>query len=462
MVQVAGQNAEAQRSRATEEPSIGLTRELARFIAATDAAAVPSTAREHAKVALMDWIAVTMAGKDEPLVDTLSEYCESMGGHPQATVLGRNERRNVSQAALINGSASHALDYDDSLESFLGHPSVTLFPALLALAEWKGKSAREFLVAYVIGLQVGAAVGASAGMDHYMTGWHSTSTIGHLASAAACARLLGLDEGRTLHALGIAATQSAGLKRVFGTMCKPFHAGKASQAGLMAALLAEKGFTSAPDILEGPHGFFQCLRGKRNEAAMARLGRNWDVEDLCQKYHASCHATHSPLEGVLAVLSAQHLGVEDIVEIRLGVSQLALDAAGKTAPTTGLEGKFSIPYCVANAVIRGDTGNKAFTDEYIAEPRVRALMGKIIVTPTPEFKLLESRVVVEVGGGRSFAGYADVMKQIPPLREKAKRVWSKYVDLCEPVLGGTKTADIAERVRHLEECVNMAAFAARL
>lgn len=444
------------------ENSPGLTRKLARFIACTEAGTIPQEAYEHAKVAIMDWIAVTMAGRDEPLVCALIDYAESMGGNQQATLLGRKARTNVSQAALINGSASHALDYDDTLESFLGHPSVTLFPSLLALAEWKQKSGREFLSAYLLGLQVGAAVGASAGMAHYMAGWHSTSTIGHLASAAGCARLLGLDEEQCAHALGVAATQSSGLKRVFGTMCKPFHAGRASQAGLMSALLAEKGFTSAPDILEGPHGFFHVLGGKVNDAAIARLGREWDVEDLCQKYHASCHATHSPMEAALAVMKEQRIELDDVETIRLQVSQLALDAAGKMAPTTGLEGKFSIPYCVANALLRGDTGTTAFTEEKVRDPRVRALMGKIAVALCPDFKMTESRVGVVTKSGKSFHGYSDVMRQIPPLEGKAKRVNAKYFDLCEPALGRDKTTEIARDIRRLEALGNMSAFAAKL
>ncbi|HOS98782.1 MAG TPA: MmgE/PrpD family protein, partial [Deltaproteobacteria bacterium] len=380
----------------------GFTSRLASFIVNTDAAEIPGSAYEHAKVAFMDWLGVTFAGKDDPLVKILIEYADLVGGNEQATIIGHQRKRDVSSAALINGSASHALDYDDTLVSFLGHPSVTIFPALLALSEWKGMSGKDFLSAYLIGLQTGGTVGACASLDHYLAGWHATSTLGHLASAAACARLLGLSEQQTVYALGIAGTQASGLKRVFGTMCKPFHAGRSSQAGLMAALLAEKDFTSAQDILEGPQGFFEALRGKVNEDIVGLLGLGWDVVNLSQKYHASCHATHSPLEAALAVVKGENIRLDEIRSITVHASTLSLQAAGKTEPASGLEGKFSIPYCVANALLRGETGMQAFTDEKVNDPAVRSLMKKVQVINDPEMKALESLVELEVTGGRIF------------------------------------------------------------
>ncbi|MEW6439323.1 MAG: MmgE/PrpD family protein [bacterium] len=437
----------------------GLTRKLAAFIAATEASMIPREAYEHAKVAFLDWIGITMAAKDDPLVRKLLDYADAMGGREQATILGHKVKKSASQAALINGAASHVLDYDDSLESFLGHPSVTLFPSLLALAEWQEKCGRDFLCAYLIGLQVGATIGACAGMDHYMAGWHGTSTIGHMASAAGCASLLRLDENRCAHALGIAGTQSSGLKRVFGTMCKPFHAGRSSEAGLLSALLAERGFTSAEDILEGPHGFFHCFKGKANEKALAGLGRVWAVENLSQKYHASCHATHSPLEAALEIVQAQGLGLDGIRSIRVYVSQLSLDAAGKTELATGLEGKFSISYCVANALLRGETGTQSFTDEKVRDPRVRELMHQIRVTLNPEFKAVEARVEVETKTGEVFSGFSNVLQQTPPLNLKRERVASKYLDLCGQAVGKERAQKIDEEILELESLGNMKPFA---
>jgi len=266
-----------------------VTRTIAGFIVGTDASHIPSVFYEHAKVAFLDWFAVTMAGKDEPLVLKLIRFADLMGGDEQATVLGHGVKKNVSLATLINGSASHSLDYDDSI--FLGdipiHPSGTLFPSLLAFSEWKGKNGIDFLTAYIIGFETGACIGRCLDSEHYLDGWHATSTIGRLASAAGCAKLMGLDEKQTIYALGIAGTQASGFKRVFGSMCKPFHAGRASQVGLEAALLAGEGFTSAEDILEGPAGFFELLKGKAKEEVVGLLGKDWNIDRLAQKYHAS-------------------------------------------------------------------------------------------------------------------------------------------------------------------------------
>jgi len=441
---------------------LGLTARLGGFIAGTEAKNIPDEAFEHAKVAFLDWVAVTVAGKDDPLVKKLIDYANIMGGNEQATILGHGMKKSISQAALINGSASHALDYDDTLASFLGHPSVTLFPSLLALAEWQEKSGEDFLAAYLIGLQVGITIAQCAGMEHYMAGWHGTSTIGHLASAAGCAWLLGLDAKLAAYALGVGATQSSGLKRVFGTMCKPFHAGRSSQAGLMSALLAQQGFTSAEDALEGPHGFFQVLHGKGDEEPADKLGKEWGVEDLSQKYHASCHATHSPLEATLAIVEKEKVPLGEIEKIHVQSSQLALDAAGKKEASTGLEGKFCIPYCVANALLTGQTGTQAFTDEKVQDPGVRALMEKITVALDPEMKTLESRVEMKTKGGKVYSVFTDVLKEIPALETKRERVKNKYFDLCGPVIGQEKTAELADQILGLETLSNVRPFAGSL
>jgi 2-methylcitrate dehydratase PrpD len=231
-----------------KEKNEGLTRTIARFIVETDAKDIPADVYAHAKVAFLDWLGVIMAGTDDPLVEKLIQYADLMGGKEEATILGHGMKKSLSQAALINGAASHVLDYDDSSISMVGHPSVGMFPSLLALSEWNEKSGHDFLTAYVIGFKVGAVIGSCTGMDHYMAGWHSTSTVGHFASAAVCSRLLGLNEQQTVYALGIAGTQAGGLKSAFGTMCKPFHAGNASRNGLMAALLAREGFTASESI----------------------------------------------------------------------------------------------------------------------------------------------------------------------------------------------------------------------
>jgi 2-methylcitrate dehydratase PrpD len=441
-----------------EKQSIELTKVLARFIAGTGKSDIPLHVFDHAKVAFKDWLGVTFAGKDDPLVKKLIKYADMMGGNKQSTLLGYGMKKAACQASLINGSASHVLDYDDTLEHFLGHPSVTIFPSILALSEWMGKSGTDFLLSYIIGLKVGAVIGACGGLDHYMAGCHPTSTIGHFASAASSAKLLGLDEKQTLNALGVAGTQASGLKSSFGTMCKAFHAGKASQAGLIAALLAGDGFTGAEDIIEGAHGFFKVFKGTVNEAVVNTIGKTWEIENLAQKYHASCHATHSPIEAARSIVLKEGIKLKTIKAIRIFSSELALSAASKTEASTGLEGKFCIPYCVANALLRENTGMQAFTDEKINDPELKAFMKKITVEPTQDFKTLEARVEIETDSGKSYTAVSDILKLIPELTEKKAKISVKFVDLCTPVLGNQTAAALEAAVDSLETIDNMQTF----
>jgi 2-methylcitrate dehydratase PrpD len=434
-----------------EKTTPGMTSTLADFIVGTDVSSIPPWVFEHAKIAFLDWLGVTMAGKNDALVEKLMNYADVMGGHEQATLIGQGRKKSISQAALINGAASHALDYDDSMIPFLGHPSVVIFPGILAYCEWKSLSGRDLLTAYVIGLKTGATIAAGAGLEHYLSGYHGTSTMGAFASAAACSRLLGLDLLQTTYALGIAGTQAGGLKRVFGTMCKPFHAGRASEVGLSAALLAKTGFTSAEDILEGPGGFFQAMRGSVNEEALATLGQTWMIEQLAQKYHASCHATHSAIEAAVSIVEKEGLSVEDIKSIGVRTSETALSAAFRSDAGTGLEGKFSIPYCVANALLRGNTGLQAFTDEKVNDVRVKELMAKISVNEDPGMQALDANVDLETLGGKLFSAYSDIFKEIPELDAKQTKIKAKFTDLCEPVLGGPKTEMLINTLSGLEK-----------
>lgn len=445
-----------------KETNQAMTRTLAEFIVNTQASDIPNPVLEHAKVAFMDWLGVTLAGKDEPLVDKLLRYCDILGGKEQATILGRGMKKSVTQAALINGAASHALDYDDTLSAFIGHPTVTLFPGLLALSQWQGKSGAEILTAYLIGIKVGVTIGISVGPGHYAAGYHATCTMGCLASAAACSRLLGLDVKQTIYALGIGGTQSAGLKQVFGTMCKPFHAGRASEVGVMAALLAQDGFTSAEDILEGANGFFSALGGGVNERALETLGKTWHMETLAQKYHASCHGTHSALEAAQSIFSDHQLSLEDVRTIRVITSDVAMGAAFRIEATTGLEGKFCIAYCVINALMRGNTGLEAFTDERVRDPAIQNHMKKVTVVTDPEVTGMAARVKVETVRGDVFKASSDIFSQIPELEEKKIRIRAKFKNVTSSYLSDERSDRIADVISHLESVEDMADFIKRL
>lgn len=440
---------------------MGTTGKIADFVVKTSSADIPPDLYDHAKTAFLDWFGVLIAGKDEPLVLKLLDQAKLMGGHAQATLVGHALKTNVSQAALINGSASHALDYDDGMPAFRGHPSVTLFPALVALSEWKEKSGKDLLTAYLVGIEAGAAVGDCAGSKHYGAGWHGTSTIGRLASAAACAKLLDLDELQTRYALGIAGTQTAGLQRVFGTMCKPFHAGKASQVGLEASLLARDNFTSAEDILEGREGFFQVLGGQENGDIVNSLGKRWNIDTLIQKYHASCQCTHSPIDAAVNIVKENLLSLHEIRSIRIHTPQQCINIAGKTELASGLEGKFSMVYCVANALLRGNTGEKAFTDEKVMDPEIREFMQRISMKADPEISGVAARVEVETDSGRVLE---EVNNSLAPmaLSVKKQKVTKKFMDLCGPIMGKSKADTAMKAILSLDRAGNIKDLVAQL
>lgn len=441
-----------------EKKPVELTKIIANFIVETKATDIPSDVYEHSKVAFLDWLGCTIAGMNNPLVDKLIRYADVMGGNEQSTVLCHNLKKTVTQAAIINGAASHVLDYDDTTTVDIRHASVGMFPAFLALSEWKEASGADFLTAYIIAFKVAALIGACTGMEQYNAGWHTTATIGHLASAAGCARLLKLSEQQTIYAIGLAGTLSSGLKIVFGTMTKAFHAGNASQAGLKAAMLAKDDFTCAENLLEGPDGYFQVYKGRINEKELDTLGKTWDFENLAQKYHASCHCTHSAIESFLTIADEKKLSQHDIKSVKIYSNQLAMNIAGKTEPKTALEGKFSIPYCAANALLRGDTGLQAFTDEKVNDPEIKDFMKKISLSLDEGLEPMEARIEIETKRGKTYSRSSNVFKEIPELEEKRSRIKSKFSNMCGPVLGDEKTESLIEVVLSLEQLDNIKDF----
>src|SRR6266566_2812163 len=274
-----------------------LTRSLAAQASEVAYDALPEAVRALARQCMLDYYGVALAGADDELVTILLAELDEAGGAAQASVIGHKARLPALSAALVNGAAGHALDYDDVNLAMPGHPSVAILPGLLALAEQRQSSGREVIAAFVAGYETACRTGSALRPGHYDRGFHATGTVGCLGAAAACARLLGLDAEQTAQAIGIAGTQAAGLKSQFGTMCKPFHAGKASQNGLLAARLAARGFSSRPDLVECEQGF-ALTHGPdfRPEAALTAPPNGFYIFANLFKYHAACYLTHGPIE----------------------------------------------------------------------------------------------------------------------------------------------------------------------
>src|SRR5579863_8352449 len=279
-----------------------LTKVLANQASAVSYDALPEPVRALARQCVLDYFGVALAGAADPLAAILLDELAEAGGAAQASVIGHKARLPALSAALVNGAIGHALDYDDVNLAMPGHPSVAILPGLLALAEDRHSSGREIIAAFVAGYETACRIGMALKPGRYDRGFHATGTVGAFGAAAACARLLGLDAEATARALGIAGTQAAGLKSQFGTMCKPFHAGKAAQNGLLAARLAARGFSSRPDLVECEQGF-ALTHGPdfRPEAALADPAGGFHIFANLFKYHAACYLTHGPIECARAI-----------------------------------------------------------------------------------------------------------------------------------------------------------------
>jgi 2-methylcitrate dehydratase PrpD len=336
-----------------------LTRTLAEKACAVTYDALPEPVRELARQCVLDYVGVGLAGADDELARILlDDAIEAGGGGEQAGVIGHGTRLPVLAAALVNGAIAHALDYDDVNLAMPGHVSVAILPALLALAEERGSSGRAVIAAFVAGYETCCRIGMTLRPGHYTRGFHATGTVGAFGAAAACVHLLGLDAEATARALGIAGTQSAGLKSQFGTMCKPFHAGKAAQNGLLAARLAARGFSSRPDLIECEQGFAATHAPDfRPEKALAEPKHGFHIFNNLFKYHAACYMTHAPIECGRQLRDKLGAAPGDIAAISVKLHAGTDKICNIPAPTDGLEAKFSLRQTVAMALAGVDTAS---------------------------------------------------------------------------------------------------------
>jgi 2-methylcitrate dehydratase PrpD len=424
---------------------------LAERVASAGYHSVPGNAREVAKQAIMDFIGVTLAGSDEPLARILMAEAADQGGHAQASIIGSQARTSTTQAALINGAAGHAHDYDDVHNAMSGHPTVPVAPAALALGEHLERSGQDLITAFCTGVDVECILGRYAGPAHYADGWHNTGTIGTFGAAAASAVLLGLDAEGTDQALGIAGTRAAGLKSQFGTMCKPLHAGHAAATGLQSASLAARGFTSCEDILEAAQGFMDT------QAASASLDRFQQAmatesftQDICFKYHAACYLTHSAIEATRALCASNRFNPKDVGRIDIFVDKGHLRVCNIPEPRSGLEAKFSLRLTAAMAMSNLDTASITLFDDAITrDANLIAFRDRVHVhaheTPQPE-----TIVRVETADGKTFEEAVNVAIPLRDLDLQWHKLTDKFLTLASPILGEDRAARVAETCRQLD------------
>ena len=430
--------------RAQPTDTAGGTRLLARYVANSRVGDLPPPVVHEAIRALVNWSGCTIGGAGHESVDIALASLSPFAGPAQAALLGRPERTDILLAALIDGIASHVLDFDDTHPDVLVHPSGPVAAALLPLAELRASSGAELINAFVAGVEVECRIARAVMPTHYEVGWHITGTAGVIGAAAACARLLGLDEDRTLHALGNAATQAAGLREMFGSMCKSFHVGRAAQNGLTAALLAERGFTSSETALEGVRGFIQVLSTSANPAALtAGLGDDYDLLRNTYKPYACGLVIHPSLDGCIQLRERHGLRGPEIESIELVVHPLALELTGKKAPRSGLEGKFSVFHGAAVAIIDGAGGEAQFSDSRVASAEVVELRDKVQARVDSSLDKAQASVtVVRKDGVRHELRVEHCAGSLQrPLSDP--ELDAKFLALSEPAIGGRAQGALA-------------------
>ena len=436
----------------------GLTRALVEQALAVRYETLSEEARALTRQCILDYIACTLPGAAEPLTAMMLAEFEDQGGKEIATVIGHGTKLPALSAALINGSASHALDFDDVNLAMPGHPSVAILPALLALAEERGSSGKDVIAAFVAGYELECRFGSTLKPGHYDgLGFHATGTIGTFGSAAACAHLMGLDADTTCTALGIAGTQASGLKSMFGTMCKPFHAGKAAYAGLLAARLAARGFSSRADVLECAQGFAKTHSPDFfPEKAMETPPEGSHMRNNLFKYHAACYLTHGPIEAARKLRDFHGVTPETVEKIVLRIDQATDRVCNIAKPTTGLEAKFSLRLTTAMALAGLDTSRlDVFSDATAADPLLAGLRDKMEIDFQDCWPHTLAEMDIYLTDGRMVTSRHDAGIPAADVAEQGQRLEAKFTALADPILGANRASRLLGAVAELDNAPNV-------
>jgi 2-methylcitrate dehydratase PrpD len=434
---------------------MSVTRTLADFVVNTRYENLPKEVIEHAKVCILDWLGAALAGSLENPARIITSIIEKIGGKEQSTIIGTHVKTSCINAALANGIFGHAVELDDIHEEAIIHPAAPVLPAALAVAEYTNASGQDFITSIVIGYEVEIRIGMAINPSHYQF-WHTTGTCGTFGATAATGKILGLKSEEMVHALGIAGTQAAGLIEVFGTMSKPLNPGRAAADGVWAALLAQKGFTSSRTILEAEKGYCRATAKECDlNKIIEDLGKKFEIVNNIFKIHASCGHTHGAIDAILLLSEKYSIKPEDVDRIVVGTYPIAVDVVGKNyEPKTASEAKFSLPYCLAAALIYGKVGLTEFSEEKLSDPKIRKLLKKVIVMVDPECinaRLGCAKVTLYTIDGKAFSCRVDSPKGYPKNPLTKAELERKFMDLASLVLPEERVRRIVEIVSGLEK-----------
>ena len=377
-----------------------VTQQLARFLVESHWGEIPKEVRHEAKRALLNWLGCALGGCNDIAVESALGALREFAGPPQATVLGRRERLDILNAALINGIGSNILDFDDTHLRTVIHPTVPVAAAITALAEHRPVTGAQFLQAFILGVETECRIGIAVTPEHYDIGWHITATCGVFGAAAACGKLLQLNEQQMAWALGIAATQASGLTSMLGSMSKPYNMGHAARNGLTAALLAQKNFTSSQRGIEAPRGFAHVLSTRCDlNAIVDGLGASWELLQNAYKPYPCGIVVHPFIDACLQLRNEHAIAPAAIERIELKVHPLVLRLTGNATPGTGLEAKLTVQHCAAAACIFGAVGIKEFTDACANDPAVVALRARVTAVVDESIAADAADVVIALKDG---------------------------------------------------------------
>jgi 2-methylcitrate dehydratase PrpD len=442
-----------------------LTRSLGTFVSELRLQAIPADALRVVHTGFADCVGTMIAGSVEDPPKILAKVLSPPPGDASLYLVG--PRAPAPEAAWINGAAAHALDYDDV--ALRGHPSAVLVPAILAEGESLKASGAQMATAYVAGYEVWADLQRRDPDQHHEKGWHPTGIFGAIGAAAACASLRGLDPEKATQAIALGASQSAGLVSNFGTMTKPFHAGKSAHAGIIAARLAAAGFTSSPDALEHPLGFLSAVSPKGNvdRASPTQAGRDWNILTLglSVKKYPLCYCTHRAIDGALDMLADKKIGPADVKAIKVSTSRRNTKVLRNSRPQTGLEAKFSMQFAMASAIAARRVGLTELTDGFVQRKDIQALFPKVEVVPDDRedpqrlgAAPYDTVVIETIDGRRLESARVTLERGSPELPLSSEELWTKF-EACFAV-GNPRLAarSIFDALMSIERQPGVAAF----
>ncbi|NYI00088.1 MmgE/PrpD family protein [Cupriavidus plantarum] len=440
---------------AADHNAPAVTRILGKYVATHPSRGWSDAVDHEAHRTFMNWLGCAVgAARHESAEAALAAVAELQPA-AQATVLGRTEKVDMASAALVNGITSHTFDFDDTHLKTIIHPAGPVASAVLALAEHTGASGRAVIDAVVLGIDVACRVGNAMYPDHYDRGWHITGSTGMLGAAAACSRLMGLNEEQTTMALGIAASQPVGLREQFGTMTKPFHPGGAARAGLMSALLAKHGFTSSAKALEAPRGFMQVISAKSDWNEITdELGARFEISFNTYKPFACGIVIHPSIDACVQ-LREQGVTPENVERIELTVHPLVLELTGKKEPTDGLLAKFSVYHGCAAGLIFGRAAEEEFSDHIVTRDDVVALRRKVVATADGNVDEAAALVRAVLKDGREINVRVDhaIGSLQRPMTDA--NLDAKFHSLADPILGEARVRDLIGACWQLGEAADV-------